>query len=590
MKLSDLEVSKEHISFKAVLGLLVQSVRKYYWLPAVSILIAGVFSGAFQLAAPKLLQRVVDGLTNGILTLNEGILLAVLIALFTLGAAFFFVLAEKLSFYVATQVEDLWRYTALLKFYHLPLKWHDRHDSGEIGAKIDRGGSAIYSILYEIFGQNLVVMIITLLLIIGYVSFNYPLFGLLFIIPIPFYIIITLRISKNMVSLQTVINRVDHASSRTFYDGVGNLRYVKTFGKERSEVARYAALWDKVHSLEYVQQKNFVWQGFLQKVVEVIMRAVLIIAGIIAVRKGALSIGELVMLITYQQLSFSPLEKLNQVFTRLRRVTKRASHLFTLISEADPLADVPSAKTLPQLKEGIRVESVHFEYNKKMHTLHGVDILIRPGTTTAIVGRSGAGKTTLALLLLRFYDPDKGRITWDGIDLRQAKRESLRKRTALILQDTTLFNRSIAQNISYSNPKASKKQIENAAKLAHAHEFILQLPKGYDSIVGERGVRLSGGQRQRIAIARSLLSEPDLLVMDEATSHLDSETETAIKEAILYLHGKHTQVIIAHRLSTVKHADNIILMGQGKILAQGRHEELLKHPVYKRLCKLQLQK
>src|SRR3989344_5725685 len=320
------------------------------------------------------------------------------------------------------------------------------------------------------------------------------------------------------------------------------------------------------------------------------MRAVLIIFAIIAVRNNSLTVGEVVLLVSYQQLTFIPLEKHNQLCTRLRRVTKRASHLFVLAAEDDPLADASGSQALPLLKKGIVLEGVHFEYGKKLNTLHGINLNIKAGTTTAIVGRSGAGKTTLALLLLRFYDPDKGRITWDGIDLRNAQRASLRKRTALILQDTTLFNRTISENIAYSDPNADQKRIEKAAKLARAHEFILKLPKGYNSIVGERGVRLSGGQRQRIAIARSLLSEPDLLVMDEATSHLDSETEAAIKEAILYLHGKHTQVIIAHRLSTVQHADNIILMDKGKVLAQGTHKELLKHPVYRRLCRLQLHK
>jgi ABC-type multidrug transport system fused ATPase/permease subunit len=224
-----------------------------------------------------------------------------------------------------------------------------------------------------------------------------------------------------------------------------------------------------------------------------------------------------------------------------------------------------------------------------MHALHDVSASLKAGTTTAIVGRSGAGKSTLAMLLLRFYDPDDGSIRWNGIDLRDASRESLRNKTTLILQDTTLFNRSIAENISYGKPNVMQSDIEHAAKLAHAHDFITHLPNGYGSIVGERGVRLSGGQRQRIAIARALLVKPELLVMDEATSHLDSETELAIQDAIRYLHGKHTQVIIAHRLSTVQHADNIILMDKGKILSQGTHNQLLRHPLYRKLCKLQLQ-
>lgn len=590
VKLSDIPVTKEQVTFKGVLELLVQSVWKYLKFPAIGILLAGAVSGLFQLAAPRLLQQIVDGLTHGTLSLSHGSLLAGLIGLFALIAAFFFVVAEKLSFYIATQVEDIWRYTALLKFYNLPLKWHDRHDSGEVGAKIDRGGGAIYEVIYEIFGQNLIVLFITLFFVIGYTLWAYPLFALIFIVPIPVYILVTKIISTRVVKAQIIINRLDHSASRTFYDGVGNLRYVKTFGKEKEETQAYADIWSKYHTLEYKQQKDRTLQSLLQKIIETLMRAVLLVVGIVAVKNHTLSIGELVLLISYQQLSFSPLEKLTSVFTRLGRVTKRASRLFDLAAETDALADVPDAVSLPLLYKEIRFENVHFEYSKRLHTMHDVSVCFKKGTTTAIVGRSGAGKTTLALLLLRFYDPDKGRITWDDIDLRSAQRASLRKRTALILQDTTLFNRTIAQNISYSNPHAGKKEVERAAKLAHAHEFITQLPKGYRSIVGERGVRLSGGQRQRIAIARSLMSNPDLLVMDEATSHLDSETELAIKEAIQYLHGKHTQVIIAHRLSTVKHADNIILMDKGRVLAQGNHKELLKHPMYKRLCNLQLQK
>ncbi len=586
MKLADIKVKKEQVTFTGVLKLLVVSVWKYFKKPVIGILAAGFCAGFFALAAPKLFQEIIDGL--GSLGFNQLLTLTLLSALFMLLAAFFFVISEKLSFFVATQVEDIWRYTALLSFYNLPLKWHDQHDSGEIGSKIDRGGSAIYSILYEIFGQNLIVLFITLFFILGYAAWAFPWFSLLFILPIPIYIFVTYTVSTKISAMTALLNKLDYLSYRVFYDGVGNLRYVKTFGKEEAETEEYAKRWSRYHGWEYKIQKKWIWQSFLQKLIETAMRAVLIIACVFAVINDNLTVGEVVLLVSYQQLSFIPLEKLNQLFTRLRRVTKRASHLFDLISEDDPLADLPDAKEISQLRKEIKLENVSFEYSKKLNTLHNVFLTMKAGTTTAIVGRSGAGKTTLAMLLLRFYDPASGSILWDGLDLKQAKRSSLRKRAVLILQDTTLFNRSISDNIAYSKPDSNKKSIEKAAKLAHAHEFILQLPRKYDSVVGERGVRLSGGQRQRIAIARALLSKPDLLVMDEATSHLDSETELAIKEAIRYLHGKHTQVIIAHRLSTVQHADNIILMDKGCILAQGTHKDLLKNQLYRKLCRLQL--
>ena len=589
MKLSNRTVKKEQVTFSGVLKLIFQTVRSYKS-AVTGIIFLGILSAIASLIGPKIFQYIIDGLPAGTLSFERAALFAILSAAAILLSAIFTQIAEKLSFFIATQVEDTWRYTSLLRFYQLPLKWHDQHDSGEIGAKIDRGGSAIWSILYEIFGQNLIVLFITLVFILGYITWQYPSFILLFILPIPVYIAVTYIVSNKIAAMQIGINKIDHRANRTFYDGVGNLRYVKTFGKEYSETQKYATIWDAYHRAEYNVIRLWAYQSSLQKLIETITRAILIIVCIIAVKSNTLTIGELVLLVTYQQLSYSPLEKLNQLFTRLRRVTKRASHLFDIAAEIDPLADAPDAVNLSQLKREIRFEDVHFEYSKKLHTLHEISLSIKPGTTTAIVGRSGAGKTTLAMLLARFYDPDAGKITWDGIDLRKTKRSSLRNKLTLILQDTTLFNRSIADNIAYGKPSASQSEIEKAAKLAHAHEFIKTLPKGYHSIVGERGVRLSGGQRQRIAIARALLGAPELLIMDEATSHLDSETELAIKEAIEYLRGKHTQVIIAHRLSTVQHADNIVLMDNGRILAQGKHETLLAHPLYRKLCALQLHK
>lgn len=589
MKLSNLAVQKEQVTFTGVLKLIFKTAGTYK-LSTAGIIITGIISAAASLIAPKLFQYIIDGTTLGTLTLKTAVIFAILSGLALVISTIFTQIAEKLSFYIATQAEDTWRYTALLRFYQLPLKWHDQHDSGEIGAKIDRGGSAIWSILYEIFGQNLIVLFITLTFILGYVTFQYPSFILIFILPIPLYVAVTYITSNKIAQMQIGINKLDHRANRTFYDGVGNLRYVKTFGKEHSETQKYAKIWDAYHRAEYQIIRLWAYQTSIQKIIESVTRVILIVTCFIAVQSNTLTVGELVLLVTYQQFSYSPLEKLNQLFTRLRRVTKRASHLFDIAAESDPLADLPTAVNLPKLQKELRLTDVHFEYSKKLHTLHEVNLSILPGTTTAIVGRSGAGKTTLAALLARFYDPDAGKITWDGIDLRKTKRSSLRSKITLILQDTTLFNRSIADNIAYGKPKSSQLEIERAAKLAHAHDFIITLPNGYKSIVGERGVRLSGGQRQRIAIARALLGKPELLIMDEATSHLDSETELAIKDAIDYLRGKHTQVIIAHRLSTVQNADNIVLMDNGRVIAQGKHEILIKHPLYNKLCKLQLHK
>lgn len=590
MKISDIPVSKENICFSGVIKLIGRTVYKYFKLPLVALLISGIISGIAQIVSPRLIQQFIDDLIAGVSGFNSFAVLAFLAMFARLCGAVFESLSEKLSFYIATQAEDMWRYTALYRFYNLPMKWQDQHDSGEIGSKMDRGGSAIYEIIYEIVGQNLLVSIITLMFVLVYVIFNYPLLSLIFLIPIPVYVITTYVNAKKIVEIQAKSSRIEHSSFRTFYDGIGNLRYVKTFGREKPETEKFARKWNIYHLLEYARVKISLKQNFLQKSIEAITRAALLIAGVFAVKNGNLSVGELVFLTSLQYLTFLPLERLNQLFIRIRRVARRSSNLFALVAEADPLADKPDALNLPVLKKEIKLENVHFHYSKNLDALHDINLSIKSGTTTAIVGRSGAGKSTLAMLLMRFYDPDEGKITWNSMNLKDAKKSSLRKKMTLILQDTTLFNRSIAENIAYARPDASKKDIEEAAKLAHAHDFIKQLPKEYNSIVGERGVRLSGGQRQRITIARALLLKPEVLIMDEATSHLDSETEVAIKSAIKKLHGKYTQVIIAHRFSTILHADNIVLMEKGRILAQGRHKELLKHPIYRKLCRLQFHK
>ncbi len=590
MKISDIPVSKEDICFSGAMNLIAKTVWKYFKLPFLALVITGSISAIFQIAAPKVFQQILDNLIQGNSDFYLLLLLSMYSSLFMLLAAVFEFISEKVSFYVATQAEDRWRYTALYHFYNLPMKWQDQHDSGEIGSKLDRGGNAVFEIMHEIFGQNLTVASLTLLFILAYTVWKFPLMSIIIFIPMPIYIFITYITTKDITQIQNKINEVERDSFRTYFDGVGNLRYVKAFGREKSETEIYAKKWNKFHLLEYFLSKMFIKQNFLQKLIETSMRFVLLIAAVLAVKNNTLTVGEVMLLASLQRLSFVPLQRLNQLFRRIRRVAKRASNLFALVAEADPLADKPDALNLPVLKKEIKLENVHFHYSKNLDALHDINLSIKSGTTTAIVGRSGAGKSTLAMLLMRFYDPDEGKITWNSMNLKDAKKSSLRKKMTLILQDTTLFNRSIAENIAYARPDASKKDIEEAAKLAHANDFIKQLPKEYNSIVGERGVRLSGGQRQRITIARALLLKPEVLIMDEATSHLDSETEVAIKSAIKKLHGKYTQVIIAHRFSTILHADNIVLMEKGRILAQGKHKELLKHPIYRKLCKLQFHK
>lgn len=376
-------------------------------------------------------------------------------------------------------------------------------------------------------------------------------------------------------------------SDRTLYDGIANVRSVKAFGKEKEETANYSRKWSGYHLYEYGVERLWFAQDFLQNLIEVVMRTGVLAYCIYSSMQGTISVGEIILITSYQQMTFAPLASLNQLFTRLRRNAKKAAHLFKMINEEDLMKDKHNSVSVKPLRKEFKLEDVHFEYSGKITALHNINLTIPAGTTTALVGRSGAGKSTLALLMMRFYDPDYGKILYDGVELKDIKRVSLRKNLAWIPQDTSLFNRSISDNISYGKITATQKDIEEAAKLAHAHEFITKTPEGYKSVIGERGVKLSGGQRQRIAIGRALLTKPSILVMDESTSHLDSETEKAISDSIRILHNKCTQIIIAHRLSTILHADQIVVMDKGRIVAIGKHEQLLSNPIYKNLYQLQ---
>lgn len=582
-------VTEKDMSFLKVLKVVFRSVWKEFPFKFFQFLLVAGLAGLLMTVAPKILQQVIDLIIKGTDIKSFSILFAVYgFCLF--GGAILKFLASKISFYLATQIEDKWRYAALRHYYKLYLAWHDLHDSGEIGNKLDKGGSAVFVIIHDLFGNNLLVSLVTLVLVIAYTSWLIPLFSIFLIAPIPIYIGVTYIISKKIVEGQAKLNKLADKANRTLFDGVANVRTVKAFGKEMEEVNLYAKKWSGYHNFEYGVERLWFTQDFLQTAIEVSMRTALLVYCVYAAINGSLTVGQITLLISYQQMTFAPLVQMNSLFTRIRRNAKRITHMFEIMAEEDKLKDAPDAVSINTLRKELKLNKLGFEYSGKIAALHDISITVPVGTTTALVGRSGAGKSTLALLLMRFYDPENGSITFDGVDLRKIKRNSLRKQMAWIPQDTSLFNRTIRENIAYGKENTSQKEIEDAAKLANAHEFILKTTKGYNSIIGERGVRLSGGQRQRIAIARALLTKPSVLIMDESTSHLDSETERAISEAIRVLHNKTTQIIIAHRLSTILHADQIVVLEKGKIVAVGKHKELLKNPIYNKLYRIQFHK
>jgi ATP-binding cassette subfamily B protein len=393
------------------------------------------------------------------------------------------------------------------------------------------------------------------------------------------------RIRPIYVSLREDAARIDGRAGETF----AGIRIVRTFRREAHELleymrGRHVALRKEVfaRSLEIGISTAF------ELLVGTVIVAVFWYGGYLYVR-GAASIGDIVAFQWYTLLLLGPASNIVNSFSELQRSLAATGRVFDVLAMPEDKPDEPDAITAPTKVHEIRFENVSFEYHENSPVIHDFDVVVPGGSVVALVGHSGAGKTTIADLVCRFHDPTKGRILLNGIDIRKMRQDSLRKLFATVQQDVFLFDGSIAENIAYGGPHATVKEIEQAARHANAHEFIETLPQKYATSIGERGVRLSGGQQQRLALARAFLTVPEILILDEATSHLDTESEQLIQTSIEDLIAGRTTFIIAHRLSTVRRADLILVMNRGRIVERGTHEELMGiNGVYCRMVSCQL--
>jgi ATP-binding cassette, subfamily B, bacterial len=291
---------------------------------------------------------------------------------------------------------------------------------------------------------------------------------------------------------------------------------------------------------------------------------------------GDVTIGTLFAFLLYVQNFFDPVQQLSQLYNTFLSATAALDKIMDVLDEEPEVVDAPVARPLPEVQGHVRFEDVHFSYGRGPEVLHGIDLDVPPGTTVALVGHTGAGKSTLAKLLARFYDPTEGRITIDGHDLRDVTQDSLRRQLGIVPQEGFLFAGTVTENVAFGRPDATPEEVVRAAQAVGAHEFILRLEDGYETQLQERGTRLSLGQRQLVALARALLADPRILILDEATSSVDIGTEQKIEQALRLLLAGRTAFIIAHRLSTIRDADLIVVLEHGQIVEQGSHDELLQ--------------
>jgi len=477
----------------------------------------------------------------------------------------------------------------VLKHLHqLSLRFHLERKTGGLSRDIDRGTRSVSSLMnYMVFSILPILVEITLIAIILLSRYDIW-FAVVTFLAVSTYIVFTMTITEWRMKYRISMNRFDSAANTQAVDSLLNYETVKYFGNEGHELHRYdenLKSWENsaVKSQTSLSALNFGQAAIIATGVTVIM--IMAAQGVV---DGSMTLGDLVLVNAFLLQLFIPLNFLGIVYSQLKHALADMHLMFDVLNREPEIVDRPDAGPLDPGDGEVRFEHVSFAYEQARPILHDINFTIPPGQKMAIVGPSGSGKSTLARLLFRFYETGAGRIFINNQDISQVTQDSLRESIGIVPQDTVLFNESLLYNIAYARPSATRDEIEHAARVANIHRFIEGLPQGYDTIVGERGLKLSGGEKQRVAIARAVLKNPRILVFDEATSSLDSHSEQTILAALRDAAAHHTSLVIAHRLSTIIDADHILVMEAGRIIESGKHQGLLAaEGAYARLWALQ---
>jgi len=465
---------------------------------------------------------------------------------------------------------------AIFKHLHnLSLRFHLQRQTGGISRDIERGSRGISFLLnfmiFNILPTLVEIVLVTVILLSQYDS----IFAIITTSTILLYIGYTLIITEWRMRFRRVMNDMDSKANNQAIDSLLNYETVKYFNNEDYELNRYD---DTLSSWEKSAIKNQTSLSLLNMGQGAIIATGLTILMLLAgqgVVDGELTLGDLVLINAFLLQLYLPLGFLGFVYREIRHSLADMERMFKLLEQDQETLDKPNAPFLAINGGEIRFNHVNFHYDSNRKILHDIDFTIDAGKKLAIVGASGSGKSTLVRLLFRFYDLHAGTITIDGVNISDVQQHSLRQAIGVVPQDTVLFNNTIYHNILYGNPAVDKPAVIEAAKQAHIHDFIQQLPQGYDTLVGERGLKLSGGEKQRVAIARTLLKNPNILIFDEATSALDSHSEKAINKELQTISKNKTTLVIAHRLSTIVDADTILVLDHGRIIERGTHQQLL---------------
>jgi ATP-binding cassette, subfamily B, bacterial len=569
---------------------LVKYTKPYWWLLAISACSILAITG-LNLVGPLLIRKLTEILTG---TMDETSLksirnITVLLVLVYLSRIVFRYLHSYLSHKAAYNLVTYMRVLVYDHLQKLSLRYYHDKQTGQLMSRTTND-TATFETLIAHSVPDLATGVLTVAGVTVILFFINPTLALLTLIPIPFLVfggwIFSSKIRPNFKEAQSSLAELNAA----LQDNLSGMKEIQVFNQQKREKKRIQkGAQSYADAVLSALRLSAVFHPAIEAVSSLGTVIVVGFGGWMAYQ-NRISVPDIVGFLFFLSLFYQPITSLARVAEDLQQSIAGADRVFEVLDTEPDIVDNKDAIDIKSSKGEIEFKDVSFHYIEQNNVLDGISFRAKPGQMIALVGPTGVGKTTIISLLARFYDPVSGSIMLDGNDLKNITLSSLRNQLSIVLQDIFLFNGTVAENIAYSNKTTSTDEIIEAAKVARAHEFIAELPEGYDTFIGERGVKLSGGQKQRLSIARAVLRNTPILILDEATASVDVETETRIQQAIQELVGTRTIIVIAHRLSTVKKADNILVIKDGKIKESGKHEELIKlDGEYKKLCDVQFQ-
>lgn len=559
---------------------------KPYWKRGLAAGICTIIAAGGTAYLPFVIKDMVDQvLSEKNTTMLNWIVLSIVVVFVIRGIAYYG--QSYLMNYVGQRVIIDIRKAVFEKLQRLSMSFYDKHKTGTIMSYVTNDVSALQSAMVD----NVVEMITETVILVASIVMMIYLDWKLFLVTFATFPVVLFFIDSFGKRIRKSGSRIQEAAANitsVLQEVASSPRVIKSFVREGYEVERF----DKENmnnfraNMKYAQLSSTLTPTI--EFVAAVGVSIILWYGGNSVINGSITAGSLVAFLTYAVNISNPIKRLSRVIGNIQKALAAAQRVFDVLDLPEVIKNAPDAKVLPKVKGDVRFNDVSFAYNENEEVLSHVSFEVKPGEMIAFVGPSGAGKSTVASLLPRFYDATNGSITIDGQDIRKVTLDSLREQVGIVPQETVLFNGSVYDNILYGRLDATREEVEAAAKAANAHDFIMQLPNGYETMLGDRGMNISGGQRQRISIARAILKNPQILILDEATSALDTESERVVQEALDRLMVGRTSFVIAHRLSTIKNADKIMVLEKGQLIEQGNHDELMAMDgLYAHLYKIQ---